>query len=105
MKILTFSSRPCTRRQGVARGLVFASNHQSPVTNHRSRAFTMLEIMIAISIFALVLIGIYSSWTAILRARKVAGDAAASVQRARISIRILEDSLGSTESFVRNANY
>lgn len=71
----------------------------------RVRAFTLLEIMIAISIFALVLTAIYSSWTAILRARKVAGDAAASVQRARISIRILEDSLGSVELFVRNANY
>jgi type II secretion system protein J len=70
-----------------------------------SRAFTLLEIMIAISIFSLVLAAIYSSWTAILRARKVAGDATASVQRARISIRIIEDSLGSTESFVRNANY
>jgi Pseudopilin GspJ. len=61
--------------------------------------------MIAISIFSLVLAAIYSSWTAILRARKVAGDATASVQRARISIRIIEDSLGSAESFVRNANY
>src|SRR2546430_1956016 len=69
------------------------------------RAFTLLEIMIAISIFSLVLAAIYSSWTAILRARKVAGDATASVQRARISIRIIEDSLGSAESFVRNANY
>ena len=78
------------------------------ITHHRfriSRAFTLLEIMIAISIFSLVLAAIYSSWTAILRARKVAGDATASVQRARISIRIIEDSLGSTESFVRNANY
>lgn len=61
--------------------------------------------MIAISIFSLVLAAIYSSWTAILRARKVAGDATASVQRARISVRIIEDSLGSVESFVRNANY
>jgi type II secretion system protein J len=68
-------------------------------------AFTLIEIMIAISIFALVLAAIYSSWTAILRATKVARDAAASVQRARISIRIIEDSLGSTESFVKNADY
>jgi type II secretion system protein J len=78
------------------------------ITYHASRvtlAFTLLEIMIAISIFALVLTAIFSSWTAILRARKVAGEAAASVQRARISIRIMEDSLGSTESFVRNADY
>ena len=61
--------------------------------------------MIAISIFSLVLAAIYSSWTAILRSRKVAGDATAAVQRARISIRVIEDSLGSVESFVRNANY
>jgi len=77
-------------------------------THHRLRifrAFTLIEIMIAISIFSLVLAAIYSSWTAILRARKVAGDATASIQRARISIRIIEDSLGSVESFVRNANY
>jgi type II secretion system protein J len=77
----------------------------APYTGRKARAFTLLEIMIAISIFALVLTAIYSSWTAILRARKVAGNAAASVQRARISIRILEDSLGSVESFVKNANY
>jgi type II secretion system protein J len=77
-------------------------------THHRLlifRAFTLIEIMIAISIFSLVLAAIYSSWTAILRARKVAGDATASVQRARISVRVIEDSLGSVESFVRNANY
>ncbi len=83
-------------------------NTQHELRSRASRittAFTLLEIMIAISIFALVLTAIYSSWTAILRARKVAGDAAASVQRARISIRIIEDSLGSVESFVRNANY
>jgi type II secretion system protein J len=74
---------------------------QSAIT----RAFTLIEIMIAIGIFSLILAGIYSSWTAILRASKVGRDSAASVQRARISIRILEDSLGSVESFVRNANY
>jgi type II secretion system protein J len=77
----------------------------APYAGRKAGAFTLLEIMIAISIFALVLTAIYSSWTAILRARKVAGNAAASVQRARISIRILEDSLGSVESFVKNANY
>jgi type II secretion system protein J len=85
-----------------------ADASQSRNTQHatrNTRAFTLIEIMIAISIFSLVLAAIYSSWTAILRARKVAGDATASIQRARISIRIIEDSLGSVESFVRNANY
>ncbi len=59
----------------------------------------MVEIMIAIGIFALVLTAIFSSWTAILRASRVGLDAAASVQRARIAIRTIEDSLGSAECF------
>ena len=58
--------------------------------------------MIAIGIFALVLAAIYSSWTSILRASKTGLAVAASAQRARITIRVLEDSLGSAQSF--NAN-
>ncbi|HVV01380.1 MAG TPA: type II secretion system protein GspJ, partial [Verrucomicrobiae bacterium] len=37
--------------------------------------------------------------------KKVAIDATASIQRARISLRVLEDSLSSAELFVRNAQY
>ncbi len=68
-------------------------------------AFTLVEIMIAISIFSLVLAAIYSSWTAILRASKSGLEAAASAQRARITIRVLEDSLGSAQSFAANLPY
>jgi hypothetical protein len=52
-----------------------------------------------------VLAAIYTTWTAILRASKVGSDAAASVQRARIAIRTLEESLGSVQSFALNPNY
>jgi prepilin-type N-terminal cleavage/methylation domain-containing protein len=65
-------------------------------------AFTLVEIMIAIGIFSLVLTAIYSSWTAILRASKTGLAAAASAQRARITVRVLEDSLGSAQSFAAN---
>jgi prepilin-type N-terminal cleavage/methylation domain-containing protein len=68
-------------------------------------AFTLVEILIAIGILSLVLAAIYSSWTAILRASKVGLDAAASAQRARITIRVLEDSLGSAQSFAANLPY
>ena len=68
-------------------------------------AFTLVEIMIAIGILSLVLAAIYSSWTAILRASKTGLDAAASAQRARITIRVLEDSLGSAQSFAANLPY
>ena len=73
--------------------------------NTRRSGFTLVEIMIAIGILSLVLAAIYSSWTAILRASKTGLDAAASAQRARITVRVLEDSLGSAQSFAANLPY
>ncbi len=70
-----------------------------------SRAFTLVEILVAIGIFSLVLAAIYSSWTAILRASKVGLEAAATVQRSRIAVRTLEDSLLCIQSFAANARY
>jgi prepilin-type N-terminal cleavage/methylation domain-containing protein len=71
----------------------------------RRSAFTLVEIMIAIGLLSLVLASIYSSWTAILRASKTGLDAAASAQRARVTVRVLEDSLGSAQSFAANLPY
>jgi general secretion pathway protein J len=68
-------------------------------------AFTLLEILIAISIFSLVLAAIYSTWTAILRASKVGIEAAAVVQRSRIALSMLEESLGSAQAFSANQTY
>ena len=68
-------------------------------------AFTLVEMMIAIALFSLILAAIYSSWTAILRASKTALDASASAQRARITIRVLEDSLTSAQSFGVHLNH
>ena len=69
------------------------------------RAFTLVEMLIAISIFSLVLVAIYSSWTAILRASKSGQQAAATMQRLRIVARVLEDSLSSATLFVANNRY
>jgi type II secretion system protein J len=71
----------------------------------RSHAFTLIEIMIAIGILSLVLSAIYSTWTAILRSSKVGLDAAASVQRARVAVRTIDESLASAQLFVRNVSY
>jgi type II secretion system protein J len=56
-------------------------------------AFTLLEVMLAIAIFASVLIAIYSTWTSILRSSQVAQAAAAEVQRSRMAARALEEAL------------
>ena len=42
-----------------------------PIPSRGLRAFTLVEILISIGILGLVLVAIYSSWTAILRASKV----------------------------------
>ncbi len=86
------------------RRLRFRPHHQAHPASLRS-AFTLIEIMVAIGIFSLVLTAIYSSWTAILRADKTGLDAAASAQRARITVRVLEDSLASAQSFALNLPY
>jgi type II secretion system protein J len=74
--------------------------------SHRnSRAFTLVEILVAIGIFSMVLAAIYSTWTAILRSSKVGLEAAAAVQRARIAGRTIEETLGSVQSFALNQPY
>jgi type II secretion system protein J len=67
--------------------------------------FTLVEILVAVGILGLVLYAIYASWTAILRASKVGQEAAASVQRSRIALRVLEDALTSAQSFGLNQRY
>ena len=58
-----------------------------------SVGFTVIEVMIAIGIFSMIIISIYSVWTGILKASKAARTAADSAQRARISMRALQDAL------------
>lgn len=69
------------------------------------RAFTILEMMIAITILSLIVAAIYASWTAILRASKAGKEVSATVQRSRMVLRVLEDSLTSAQSFVANQRY
>src|SRR5438105_15188657 len=62
---------------------------QTKLSSARGRAFTLIEIMIAIAILSFIIAGIYSAWTAIVRAAGVANRVAASVQRARITVRTI----------------
>ena len=69
------------------------------------RAFTLVEILVAIAILSMVVMAIYSTWKLILGASKVGTEAAAAVQRERITMRALEDSLMSIRLFVANSRY
>jgi general secretion pathway protein J len=71
----------------------------------RTRGFTIIEIMLAISIFTLVMIAIYSTWSAVMRGSRIGMKAATEVQRMRIATRALEESIGSAVMYVDNAKY
>lgn len=55
------------------------------------RAFTLLEIMIALGIFAMILTGIYATWMTLMKGGDAAKRAAADVQRSRIALTTLHD--------------
>jgi type II secretion system protein J len=82
---------------------IFTTNQSTRA--HQRGAFTIIEIMIAITIFALVMIAIYSTWSAVLRGSRTGMKAAAEVQRTRIAMRALEEAIGSTVMYVDNARY
>lgn len=75
------------------------------VVSRQQRAFTLVEIMIAIGIFAMIMVAIYASWSAILRGTKIGQDAAIEAQRGRMAMRCLEDALVSAQLYVDNARH
>jgi prepilin-type N-terminal cleavage/methylation domain-containing protein len=71
----------------------------------RCRAFTLIEIMMAIAIFSMMVAAIYSTWILILRASRTGLETAAQAQRERIAVRTIEDSLTCIQSFRASMQY
>lgn len=69
------------------------------------RGFTLLEIMVAMSIFTIVLVAVYSTWATIVRGAKSGQDAAVAAQHARIAMRTLEDALLTTQLYTENIQH
>jgi prepilin-type N-terminal cleavage/methylation domain-containing protein len=69
------------------------------------RAFTLVEIMVALAIFTLVIGAVYATFVSVMRASKVGLDAAAQAQRQRIALRTIEDSLMCAQSFQASQRY
>ncbi len=65
----------------------------------RPRGFTLIEIMVALAVFGLVLAAIYASWTLIIKSAELGLSASARIQRERIALATLEESLGCVRSF------
>jgi prepilin-type N-terminal cleavage/methylation domain-containing protein len=72
---------------------------------HRRKAFTLIEMMMAITIFSIIIAAIYSTWYLIIHATQVGQRSAAESQRARIAIHTIEDSLISVQSFQASMKY
>jgi len=83
----------------------FGSRFSSFRSRLSRRAFTLIEIMVAIAIFSVVVAAIYSTWALILRASQVGQRTAAQAQRQRIALRTLEDSLSCIQSFQASMKY
>jgi type II secretion system protein J len=77
---------------------VHAKNRGSrSVASHRG--FTLIEILMAMAIFALVLTAIYATWTLILKSKKIGVEAAAQLQRERVAWRSIDEALSCVRSF------
>lgn len=66
------------------------------------RGFTVLEVMIAIGIFAMIITAIYATWMSILKGSRSALRAAAAVQRSRVALHTLHDAFLTVQYFTEN---
>ena len=72
---------------------------------HGRKAFTLIEIMVALSLLAVIVAAIYSTWFAIIKGSTAAANAAATAQRTRLTMRMMEDSLLGACMYTQNATY
>jgi len=71
----------------------------------RQRAFTLIEIMVAVMLFSLVIAAIYSTFALIMRATEVGENTAAQAQRQRVVLRAIGDALMGVQSFQASQKY
>ena len=70
-----------------------------------SVAFTIIEVMIALFIFALIMTAIYTTWMGIVKGTKSGLRAAAEAQRARVTMRALEDAFMTVVMYNENMKH
>jgi type II secretion system protein J len=76
-----------------------------PAPRRAAPAFTLIEIMMAMVIFSLVITAIYATWTLIIKSAKIGLEASAQLQRQRIAMRTIEESLGCVRSFAADLRH
>jgi type II secretion system protein J len=71
----------------------------------QSRAFTMVEILVAFVIFSMVILAIYSTYTLILKSAQIGQAAAAQIQRERVAVNTLKEALAGVVSYQSAPEY
>jgi prepilin-type N-terminal cleavage/methylation domain-containing protein len=73
--------------------------------NSLRQAFTLIEVLVALTIFSLVLSLLYGSWRILLQSTSAGLRLAATAQRTRMTLQILEEALNSAVFFSANARH
>jgi hypothetical protein len=68
-------------------------------------AFTLLEVVISITIFSFIMISVLGCWRCIVSGKMIAENAAAAAQRSRIGIRTVVEALTCTELSTLNLQF
>lgn len=76
-----------------------------PLPFRNRQGFTLVEILLALGIFALLIAALFSTWTLVVRATIVAKGTAARLQRERIAMSTIEDALTCIQSHQASINY
>jgi type II secretion system protein J len=69
------------------------------------RAFTLIEVLVAVAIFGSILAAGYACWNAVVRGSKTGLKAAADVQRDRVASRAIQDALVTAVMFTENLKH
>jgi prepilin-type N-terminal cleavage/methylation domain-containing protein len=75
------------------------------IIKYKAQGFTLIEIMLAMAIFAMVLASIYATWYTVVKGSKVGLDAAANAQRSRITLQTISEALSGIQYFQANNQY
>jgi competence protein ComGC len=74
-------------------------------TQKKGLAFTLVEVMVAITIFMVIMVGVIACWKCIVNGTMIAEDAAAAAQRARVGIKTVEDALVTAQISQKNIEF
>ena len=81
------------------------SDEVSSIRNRHKKGFTLVEILMALAIFTMLTAALYATWLLVVRATTVGKRGAARLQRERITMETIENSLTCIQSHQASIDY